>query len=455
MEKNSANSLSKLNRMGEAPVGRLLLSMSWPAILSMSIGALYNIVDSIFVAMISQEALTAVSLVMPFQVLIIAVGVGSGVGVNSLIARRLGEKKYEEANKAAGTTVKIAFFNYCIFLLCGLFVTEPFLKLYTNDPVVLEAGIIYMRIICCLSLSFLMQLGFEKVMQSTGNMIGPMTMAISGAIVNLVLDPILIFGLLGAPKLGVAGAAIATVMGQTVAFFIGIYIFKTKESPIEVKWRGVKIDWKIVKEIYAVGLPSIIMQAISSAMLIIYNSIIAASAVAVAVLGVYFKLQSLVFMPVFGLTQGALPIMGYNYGARNKDRLMKVFKFALIASTVYLCLCTLVFELFPDFLLSLFSANEEMMEIGIPAFKIIGLSFLMASLDVIGSTFFQATGHGLYSLFGSLVRQFVGILPIAWFLYNQVGIKASWASFPLAEILGFTYGLIMMIVLYRKEISKL
>ena len=455
MEKNSETSLSKLDRMGVAPVGRLLLSMSWPAILSMSIGALYNIVDSIFVAMISKEALTAVSLVMPFQVLIIAVGVGSGVGVNSLIARRLGEKRYEEANKAAGATVKIALFNYLIFLLCGLFLTKPFLSSYTDDPAVLSAGITYMRIICCLSLSFLMQLGLEKVMQSTGNMIGPMTMALSGAAVNLTLDPILIFGLLGAPKLGVAGAAIATVTGQTVAFLISVYILKTKDSPVKVKWRGVKTDWNIIREIYAVGLPSIIMQAISSAMLVVYNSILAAQAAAVAVLGIYFKLQSLVFMPVFGLTQGALPVMGYNFGARNRERLMKVFKISLISSTAYLCLCTLVFETCPHFLLKMFSADAEMMQMGVPAFRLIGLSFLIASMDVIGSTFFQATGHGMYSLFGSLVRQFVGILPIAWFLYNHVGLKASWASFPLAEVLGFTYALVMMIILYRKEITKL
>ena len=443
------------NKMGTAPIGKLLASMAWPAILSMTIGALYNIVDSIFVAMISAKALTAVSLIMPLQVLIIAVGVGSGVGVNSLIARRLGARRFEEADKAASTSVRIGVFNYLFFLVIGLFLSSPFMNYYTNDPEIYNYGVTYMRIICCFSLFFLMQLALEKVLQATGNMVGPMVVALAGAATNLILDPILIFGLLGAPKLGVAGAAIATVTGQGVAMIVAIIIVVRQDHEVEIKLKGFKMDWKIVKEIYSVGLPSIVMQAIGSVMLLGYNKILAANVAAVAVLGIYFKLQSFVFMPVFGLNQGALPIMGYNFGAKNKDRLMKSYKLSLISAVIFMGVGTVVFNVFPHILLKMFNADAEMMEIGIPALRIISLCFLPAAFGVITSTLFQATGHGVYSLIGSLLRQLIGILPLAYFLYHTVGITASWASFPLAEMMDFTYSAIMMKVLYNKEIKNL
>lgn len=449
------NDPKETNKMGTQPMGRLLASMAWPAILSMTIGALYNIVDSIFVSMINAKALTAVSIIMPVQSLIIAFGVGSGVGVNSLIARRLGARKYDEANKAASSSVIIGIFNFLIFLCVGLFFTKPFMHYYTNDEQIFSYGVTYMRIICCFSMFFLMQLALEKVMQATGNMKGPMIMSISGAVVNLVLDPILIFGLLGAPKLGVAGAAIATVAGQCLAMCIAIYITVKKNKQVKVQWFGYKLDWGIMKEIYAVGLPTIIMQALFSFMLLGYNSILSASAAAVAVLGIYAKLQTLVFMPVFGLNQGSLPIMGYNYGARHKERLMDAYKMSTMVAVIIMTAGTIAFLAMPKQLLAMFNADASMYEIGIPAMRILSLSFIPAAFGIVTSTLFQASGHGVYSLIGSILRQCVVVLPVAYIMFNKFGITASWISFPAAEFIGLAYIMIMLKHVYDKEIKFL
>ncbi len=443
------------NKMGTAPIGKLLASMAWPAILSMLINALYNVVDSMFVAMVSQKALTAVSLVMPIQMLMISLAVGSGVGVNSLIARRLGAKRHEEANKAASTSVRIGLFNYIIFALVGIFLTRPFMHLYTDDPEIFQDGVTYLSIVTIFSVFSMVEIQLEKVLQATGNMISPMIISLSGAITNLIMDPILIFGLLGAPKLDIAGAAIATVMGQGVSLCVAIFTIRRKEHDVRIQLRGFKMDWKVVKDIYGVGFPSIIMQSIGSVMLLGYNAILAASATAVAVLGVYYKLQSFIFMPVFGLNQGAMPIMGYNFGARNKKRLMHAYKNALITAVVIMAVGTILFQAFPALFLHMFSADEAMLEMGVPALRIISLCFLPAAFGIMTSTLFQGTGHGVYSLIGSLLRQLVGILPLAYILYHLGGVTVSWASFPLAEIIGLAYSAIMLRYLYRKEIKNL
>ncbi|MGN0659435.1 MAG: MATE family efflux transporter [Emergencia sp.] len=452
---DKSDSLNDSDKMGTAPIGRLLASMAWPAILSMTINALYNVVDSVFVAMVSKEALTAVSIVMPLQMLMISLAVGSAVGVNSLIARRLGARRQEEADKAASTSIRIGFFNFIIFALIGIFLAKPFMHAYTDDPVVYEGGVTYLRIITIFCIFSMIQVQMEKVLQATGNMIAPMIISLSGALTNLILDPIMIFGLLGFPAMGIAGAGAATVTGQFVAMCVALFMIFTREHDVKIKLRGFRIDWKVVKDIYGVGLPSIIMQSIGSIMLLGYNMILAASATAVAVLGVYYKLQSFIFMPVFGLNQGAMPIMGYNYGARNRERLMDVYKKALLTAAVIMGLGTLIFHLFPQTLLKMFSADAEMMEMGIPALRIISLCFVPAAFGIMTSTLFQGTGHGVYSLLGSLIRQLFGILPLAYFLYHAAGITASWASFPLAEILGLTYSAIMLIYLYKKEIRTL
>lgn len=445
------------NKMGTMPIKKLLMSMALPAILSMTINALYNVVDSIFVSRISEDALTAVSIVNPIQLMIIALSVGSGVGINSLISRRLGAKNQEEADKAASTSIRIGLFNYLIFLVIGLFFTGVFVSGYAEKGTyIYEAACQYFFIVCVGSLFINIQVVLEKVLQSTGNMVAPMLCSLTGAIVNIVLDPILIFGLLGMPEMGIAGAALATVAGQFCGMMVGITIVLKGEHLVTIKIRGFKLDWQIVKDIYKVGLPSIVMQSIGSIMIIFYNMILVAySTTAVAVLGVYFKIQSFVFMPVFGLNQGAMPIMGYNYGARNRERLMSTYKEAFKVAIVVMTLGTILFQIFPKELLLLFDASDEMLEIGVPALRLISICFIPASFGIITGTLFQGTGHGMLSLYASLIRQLFGILPLAFILIRISGVTLSWMAFPLAEILGVTYSALVFRWLYKKEISKL
>lgn len=446
-----------VNKMGVMPIKKLLFNMAWPAILSMTINAMYNVVDSIFVAKISEDALTAVSIVNPIQMLIIALSVGSGVGINSLIARRLGAQRQEEADQAASTGLRIGLLNYLVFLIVGVVFTGIFVANYAEKgSYIYEEACTYMAIVCIGSFFVNIQVVFEKILQATGNMVGPMICSLTGAIVNIILDPILIFGLLGAPKMGVAGAAIATVFGQFCGMMVGAVITFKGDHLVSLKIKGFKIDWGIVADIYKVGLPSIVMQSIGSVMLIFYNMILVAfSTTAVAVLGVYFKIQSFVFMPVFGLNQGAMPIIGYNYGAKDRKRLMEAYKEALKVAIVVMALGVILFQSLPKQLLLMFDASEEMLAIGIPALRIISICFLPAAFGIITGTLFQGTGHGVYSLCCSVIRQLVGILPLAYILIRIGGVTLSWAAFPLAEMLGLTYSAIMFRHLYKKEISQL
>lgn len=445
------------NKMGILPIRPLLLSMAWPAILSMTISALYNIVDSIFVAKLSEDALTAVSIVNPIQMLIIALSVGSGVGINSLIARRLGAHRQEEADQAASTGLRIGVFNYLVFLLIGVCFTGIFVSGYAEKgSEIYTQAVIYMQIVCIGSFFLNMQVVFEKILQSTGNMIAPMICSLTGAVINIILDPILIFGLLGAPRLEVAGAAIATITGQLFGMLVGAFIIFKGEHLVSIQVRGFKFNWEIVADIYKVGLPSIVMQSIGSMMIIFYNMILVVySTTAVAVLGVYFKIQSFVFMPVFGLNQGAMPIMGYNYGTAKKDRLMQTYKEALKIALLVMALGLLLFQALPKQLLLMFDASADMLAIGIPALRIISLCFLPAAFGIITGTLFQGTGHGVYSLLCSVIRQLIGILPLAFILIRIGGVTLSWASFPLAELLGLAYSALMLQRLYKNEISKL
>lgn len=445
------------NKMGTMPIKKLLYSMSWPAILSMTINAFYNIVDSIFVAQISEDALSAVSIIAPLQFFIIAVSVGTGIGVNSLISRKLGAKDQQGADQTASTGVLIGFFNYLIFVLIAILLPKTFVGAYATEGTYLyNDAYNYLMIICLGSLFLNVQIEIEKILQSTGNMVGPMFCSLTGAIVNLILDPVLIFGLLGAPKMGVIGAALATVIGQVFGLTVAITLLVKGEHLVNIKLKGFKIDWQIIKEIYQVGLPSIIMQSIGSVMIILYNMILVQySTTAVAVLGIYFKIQSFVFMPVFGLNQGTMPIIGYNFGAGNKKRVMEGYKEALKLALIVMTFGLIGFQLFPRYLLLMFDASNEMLEIGIPALRSISLCFIPAAIGIINGTMFQATGHGMYSLIVSVLRQLLGIIPIAYYLAKLGGVKLSWLSFPLAEILGLTYSIIMFYRLYKKEISRL
>lgn len=445
------------NKMGTMPVRKLLLSMAWPAILSMTINALYNVVDSIFVSRVSEDALTAVSIVNPVQMMIIALAVGSGVGINSLIARRLGAKNQEEADKAASTSIRIGLFNYLVFLIIGVFLTKAFVSGYADEgSYIYESACQYLAIVCIGSLFTNIEIVLEKVLQSTGNMVAPMICSLTGAIVNVILDPILIFGYFGLPRMEVAGAALATVTGQFFSMIVAIIIIVRGEHLVNIRFRGFKIDWKVVKDIYKVGFPSIVMQSIASVMVIFYNMILVAySTTAVAVLGIYFKVQSFVFMPVFGLNQGAMPIMGYNYGARNKERLMKTYKEAFKVAVIVMALGTLLFQLCPELILKMFDASSDMMAIGVPALRLISICFIPAAFGIITGTLFQGTGHGMLSLYGSLIRQLLGILPLAYILIRIGGVTLSWLAFPLAEILGILYSAICLRLLYKRELSKL
>lgn len=456
-ENNAHNQMTHENKMGTMPVRKLLMSMAWPAILSMTINAMYNVVDSIFVSRIGEDALTAVSLVNPIQMMIIAISVGSGVGINSLIARRLGAKNQEAADKAASTSIRIGLFNYLIFFVIGVFFAKPFISGYAEEGTfIFESACQYLQIVCIGSLFLNIQVVLEKVLQSTGNMVAPMKCSLTGAIVNVILDPILIFGLFGMPQMGVAGAALATIIGQMCGMIMGVSIVLRGEHLVNIKIRGFKMDWKIVADIYKVGLPSIVMQSIASVMIIFYNMILVAySTTAVAVLGVYFRIQSFVFMPVFGLNQGAMPILGYNYGAKNKDRLMKTYKGAFKVALIVMAAGTLLFQAIPAQLLLIFDASEEMLRIGVPALRLISLCFIPAAFGIITGTLFQGTGHGVLSLYASVIRQLVGILPLAYLLIKIGGVTLSWLAFPLAEILGLIYSAIMLRWLYKKEISKL
>ena len=443
--------MQKTNIMQSETIPRLLFKMSFPMMLSMLIQALYNVVDSIFVAMVSETALTAVSLAFPLQNLLIAAAVGTGVGVNSLLSRRLGEGRTEEANAVASSALFLAFALSVIFIAIGLFLAKPFLALFTDSSELLELSASYSRICLIISFGCMFSITIEKLIQATGNSVQPMTMQLTGAIMNIVLDPVFIF-LFG---LGVNGAAIATVLGQ-IGSMVLAFIFLKKNSYITIRLKDIRPKAKIIGEIYQVGLPTIIMNSIGTVMVSVINAIlIGFSATAVSVFGVYFKLQSFVFMPVFGLNNGIIPILGFNYGARNRKRMTSTMKLGLVVALTIMILGTLLFQLFPSELLSLFSASEEMYAIGIPALRIISLCFIPAAISIILISSFQATGLGLASMMVSIIRQLLVLCPAAFILSRFFGINGVWASFALAECFGLTFSVIFFIHVYKTRIRNL
>lgn len=425
------------DKMGTKPVLPLLISMAVPAMFSMLILALYNVVDSVFVSKLGTAGLTAVSVAFPIQMLMTAVGVGTGVGVNSLIARRLGEKRNEEASSVALHGLLLALIGWGVFALFGIFGTNIFVDIYTNSAEVATYAKQYISIVVIFSLGSMIQMMIEKVLQSTGAMVYAMIIQLIGAVTNIILDPIMIFGLLGFPKMGVAGAAIATVTGQILGGVVGLIILFTKVKVLHISFKGFKWNGRILKDIYEVGLPAIFMQAIGSVMVMGLNLILAKfSDTAVAVLGVYYKLQSFVFMPVFGLNQGLMPIMGYNFGARNKQRIYEALRYGIMFAFIIMCVGCIIFNMIPETLLGIFNPDEEMLIIGIPALRYISLSFPLASISIIISTVFQAIGKGKFSLLISLLRQLILILPIAYIM-SLSSLNGVWLAFPVAEVIAF------------------
>ena len=433
----------KENKMGTMPVNKLLVTMSLPMVISMIVQALYNIVDSIFVSRLSEDALTAVSMAFPMQNLMISVAVGTGVGINAMLSRALGEKKFEAANKTAENGIFIEVLGYVLFLLIGIFVTKPFFLAQAGAGDIANMGIEYTRICLLMSFGIFMQIGFERILQSTGRTIFTMITQSTGAIINIILDPILIFGLFGMPKMGVAGAAIATVTGQICAAILAITFNLTKNPDVHISFKGFKPQIIFVKNILSVGIPSIIMSSVGSAMTFGMNKIlITFSSTAVAVFGVYFKLNSFVFMPVFGLNNGMVPIVSYNYGAQNKKRLTKTIKLAIMYAVCIMLIGIMLFQFMPDVLLKLFDASDHMLEIGIPALRVISLSFAFAGICIVISSSLQALGHGFLSMMISITRQLIILLPSAYILAKFGGIHAVWWSFNIAEIGSLTLSLL-------------
>lgn len=437
----------KENKMGVMPVGRLLFNVSLPLIFSMLVQALYNVVDSIFVGMVSPGAFKAVSLAFPVQSLIIAVSVGTGVGLNSLLSRRLGEKRNAEAGSAAMNGLFLAICSWGAFALFGLFGSRWFISLFESDPAVIEMGAQYLYIVTVFSIGCFVEIACERIIQSTGNTMYNLLMQGTGAVINILLDPIFIFGFFGLPAMGVAGAAIATVSGQLIAMGIGLWLNFKKNKEIKLTLRGFRPSGRLIKEIYVVGAPSIVMQSIMGVMTMGLNKVLGPfSDHAVSVINAYFKLNSFIFMPLFGLTNGMVPIVAYNYGARNKDRMLKTYRIALLTSTGIMGAGTLLFQLAPSWLLEIFSAPADMLAVGVPALRIISLSFMISGLAIVTSTLFQAVGNGMYSLILSVVRQLIVILPASWALAFFFGINTAWWAFVLSELVA----LVLCLPMYRR-----
>ena len=436
------------NKMGVMPVNRLIITMSLPMIVSMLVTALYNVVDSVFVARISENALTAVSISFPIQNLMIAISTGTGVGINALLAMNLGRKDYKAVGLVASNGLFLAACSSVIFIVFGLF--------FTTDPEIIQQGCDYLKICSVLCFGLFLQITNDRVLQATGKTIYTMYTQGLGAIINIILDPILIFGLLGFPALGVAGAAWATVIGQIAGMFLSVFFNVTKNHEVKLEIKTFRPHWSTIKSIYAIGVPSIIMASIISVMTFGMNKILMGfTATATAVFGVYSKLMSFVFMPVFGLNNGMIPIISYNYGAQNRLRIKKTITLCAIYATAIMVVGFAIFQIFPQVLLSFFNASEEMMLLGMSALRIISFSFLLAGYSIVSGSVFQALGKGVLSMNVSLIRQLVVLLPLAWIFSRTGNLSLVWLSFPLSDLAAAITCTIFLRGIYQKEIAPL
>ena len=445
------------NKMGTMPIGKLLFNMSLPMMISMLVQALYNIVDSIFVAKLSENALTAVSLAFPLQTLLIAVGTGTGVGMNALLSKSLGEKNFKKANATASNAAVLYFFSYLVFFILGFTIVRPFYasQIGNADQEIMELGIEYLSTVMIFSFGLLAQVFFERILTSTGRTIFSMISQLTGAITNIILDPILIFGLLGAPKMGVTGAAVATVIGQCVAALVAGFCNHRYNHDVKLKFHGFRLDFHIIGTIYAVGIPTIIMQSIGSVMTYCMNRIlIEFSSTATAVFGVYFKLQSFFFMPVFGLNNGITPIIAYNYGAGQRKRMLKTIKLSMLVAFCLTFIGFLCFEGIPQILLGMFNASDEMLTIGVPALRIIGIHYLIAWFCIVSGTVFQALGKAFFSMIVSIMRQLFVLIPAAYILAKLGGLHVVWWSFPIAEVISLMVSSFFLVRINRTIISR-
>ena len=450
MENKQLNLSEPENIMGTMDVNPLLIKLSIPMMISMLVQALYNVVDSIFVARVSENALTAVSLAFSLQNMMFAVGIGTGVGVNALLSKSLGEKNQSRANKTAENGLFLALCSYLVFLVLGLTVVRPYFYAQTADADIAEQGIRYLTICCVLSLGMFMQVMNEKLLAATSRTTLSMISQLVGAIVNIILDPIFIFGYCGEALSGTTGAALATVIGQFCGAGVSFYLNLRMNPDIQLDFKGFRPSAEAIKRIYVVGLPSIAMQCVGSVMTFLMNQILMAfTATAVAVFGVYFKLQSFVFMPIFGMNNGMVPIIGYNYGARRPDRVKKTIKLSVCYAEGIMLVGFCIFQFAPGLVLSIFAASDAMLAIGIPAMRIICLHFLLAGVSIVLSSVFQALGNGVFSLIVSVCRQLFVLLPAAWLLAQTGSVNNVWWAFLIAEVVS-----ILMSLAFYARINK-
>lgn len=444
------------SKMGTMPVNKLLIQMALPMVISMLVQALYNIVDSIFVGRISEDAFTAVSLAFPVQTMLIALGTGTGVGVNAMLSKALGEKDYKSVNKAAANGIFLSLVCTVVFIFLGVFFSEAFFRSQTDNPVIIQHGVEYLSVICTFSIGVYTELIFERLLQATGRTVHSMIIQLIGAVINIIMDPIMIFGYFGFPEMGVTGAAAATVLGQIIAAIVAVIINQKYNKDIHLSFRGFRPDWPVIRRIYAVGLPSIIMQGVGSVITYCMNLIlISFTSTAAAVLGAYFKLQSFFFMPVFGMNNAIIPIVAYNYGARRKSRIIKTLKLSIIYATAIMLIGMAAFIFIPDKLLMIFDASDQMLEIGSHAFRIISLHFTFAGFCIVSGSVFQALGNGMYSLITSLGRQVIILLPAAYIFSRLFGLDGVWWAYPCAEIMSAFLCVVMLIKINNKVLRHL
>lgn len=439
------------NKMGTMPENKLLLSMAVPMMISMLVQALYNIVDSIFVSRICEDALTAVSMAFPLQNIIISIAVGFGVGVNALLSRALGQKNAERVNQVAVNGLLLALLSYLLVLVGGLIGIRAYMRAQTDIESIVEYGITYLNICVLCSFGVFCEITFERFLQATGRTVYSMITQLTGAITNIILDPILIFGLLGFPKMGIAGAAWATVIGQCLGAVVAVILNHTKNPEVHLRLRHIRPNGRLMGEITAISIPSIIMSCISSLTCFIMNLIlITFSSTAVAVFGVYFKLQSFVFMPVFGLNNGMVPIIAYNYGAQKPERIHKTIRLGMAYAVAIMAVGLLVFQLIPKQLLLMFDASDAMLGIGAPALRIMSLAFVFAGVGIASSSACQAFGYSVYSMLISIARQIVVLIPAAYLLSLTGVLRSIWFAFPIAEIVSLFLSLFFLRTTLKK-----
>lgn len=449
--------MDRENKMGVMNIKKLVVTMSLPMMVSMLVQALYNVVDSVFVSKVCEDALTAVSLAFPAQNLMIGVATGTGVGINALLSRSLGERNFEKANKIASQGVLLAMASSVFFLLFGLFGTKAFFATQVEvGSAIYNYGVDYLSVVCIVSVGVFGQVVMERLMQATGKTTLSMITQLVGAVINIILDPLFILGIGPFPRLEAKGAAIATVIGQCIAFLVGVIINERSNKEIKVTVKDMKPDFKLIVNIYKIAVPSIVMVAIGSFMTFFFNKILLSfTSTAAAVFGVYFKLQSFVFMPIFGLNNGIIPIIAYNYGARSKERIVQCLRFSCTIAVAIMALGTLLMWIIPEQMLMLFDAKEEMLGIGVPALRTISSSFIFAAVAINLGACFQALGRSYFTMIVSFARQIVVLLPVAYLLARTGILGYVWFSFPIAECMSLAVTLVCFVYVYKNIIKPI